>query len=261
MITFSRLGRYGRLGNQLFQYAMLRGVEASTGFEAVAPEGFAIKGLDLRMPQKNVFPGQMPIFRERGIDFEPAAFGVNDGTDFLGYFQTEKYFEHISANIRKEFSLPPGLMGSVEEKIHGMRDDRPLISCHVRRGDYLVESAVHPVMDVGYYERAASLLPDDLGQPGQARWIVCSDDIAWCRRNLMFLGDVVFSEATGATAALFDLWLMAKCDHHVIANSSLSWWAAWLGNNGHVVAPKRWFGTEGPSGTQADLLPSSWLTT
>jgi hypothetical protein len=128
------------------------------------------------------------------------------------------------------------------------------VSIHVRRGDYLSFPEHHPPLTMDYYREAMSRFPG-------ARFLVFSDDPGWCLLNFRDAGYQV-EISTGRTAAE-DMALMASCDHHIIANSSFSWWSAWLNRNPskRVIAPDpktRWFGPAKKGWNTADLLPAAW---
>ena len=127
------------------------------------------------------------------------------------------------------------------------------MSLHVRRGDYLVEARLPPGVRHEYYDRGLDYLQERFGR---LRVVVFSDDIRWCRKAFRGRG---YRFSTGNDLGT-DMCLMSRCEHHVIANSSYSWWAAWLNPSAEkvVIAPRTWFGPEGPQDTQ-DLLPPEWL--
>jgi hypothetical protein len=137
-------------------------------------------------------------------------------------------------------------------------DETESICVHVRRGDYVSNRAAadfHGTCSTAYYKSAVARIARNMEKP------VCyifSDDPDWVRRELLFDIPAVIVDVNGPAQAHQDLWLMAACRHYVIANSSLSWWGAWLGrySNKFVVAPSRWFLTNDKS--TVDLLPSAW---
>jgi hypothetical protein len=166
---------------------------------------------------------------------------------FDGYWQSEKYFKGAEQIIRNELSPTKEIAEKLKSPIHAAQN---FISLHIRRTDYLKFSAIHPVLPVEYYERAVEAI-------GKYDYIlVFSDDIEWCRDNLRF-ERMIFSEHRKEVE---DLWLMSLCTHHIIANSSFSWWGAWLNNNPlkKVVAPARWFGNQLQVSMQ-DIIPDNWI--
>ena len=180
-----------------------------------------------------------PSFEYRGIPYHPHMC-------LQGYFQSEKYFVHNREKILDLFEL------SVPIKYEGLFvHDVPLVSVHVRRGDYLKFSKFHPPCSMDYYEAALR----NLDMP-KATLVVFSDDIEWCKNN--FSTTCIFVEGNSDVE---DLSLMSKCDHHIIANSSFSWWGAWMNSHPEkeVIAPLRWFGANGPSKITKDLYCDGWI--
>jgi hypothetical protein len=172
--------------------------------------------------------------------------------DLHGYFQTEKYFADAADAVRGEFAFHPATVVEAEQRLASISE--PRLSVHVRRGDYVDQANFHPPCEVGYYAAALARMPP------QWRVILFSDDIAWCRDQEVFAGErFVFSDGASNVT---DLCMMSLCDHHIIANSSFSWWGAWLGRNPEkrVTAPDRWFGPSYARLDTRDLLPGDWLT-
>lgn len=167
------------------------------------------------------------------VDFTPM-----DGTIYSGYFQSEKYFTHEFA----QWLFEPTFSIDQYDYFQGKT-----CSIHVRRGDYLFRQLWHPVLPMSYYEDAMGMVMAD-------RYLVFSDDIEWCREN--FRGDqFVFPDLVNYV----ELYLMAKCDCNIIANSSFSWWGAYLGvKDKMVIAPKLWFGPAA-SVNDRDLVPDRWI--
>ncbi len=120
----------------------------------------------------------------------------------------------------------------------------------MRRGDYVWLSHIHPVQPLAYYQRAVELMGD------YQRMLVFSDDLPWCRENFSF-NNMTFVEGQ---SDMDDLWMMGLCKHNIIANSSFSWWGAWLNENHakKVVAPKLWFGNAATMDTK-DIVPAKWI--
>lgn len=235
-ITFARLGKYGRLGNQLFQIAAVVGLVRRHGGRFRLPrweyaEDFHLDGC---------FDDQIRFrkqYDEPQFDYAPIPYSRS--LNLQGYFQSEKFFAHCKDEIKQLFSFrnPP-------------TRQEGYVSIHVRRGDY-VNNAFYTALPCAYYMKALEKLN------GQ-RVLVFSDDIAWCKRE--FTGnEFEFSEGE---RDVDDLAIMAACDDHVIANSSFSWWAAYLGRNDQrrVVAPNLWFGEAYPDDpTAPDLIPVEWM--
>lgn len=155
-----------------------------------------------------------------------------------GYFQSWKYFDNCKDYIKEILSPNP-----VEDL-----SDRCCI--HVRRGDYLNYPNHHPIQSMQYYMSAAERIP-------VKKFVVFSDDAPWCRQN--FKGNEF--EINDTASLLSDFRKMISCSHFIIANSSFSWWPAWLSKNESkvVVAPRNWFGPALPKNPTTDLLPPEWI--
>jgi hypothetical protein len=165
-----------------------------------------------------------------------------------GYFQSEKYFNHNRNSILDLFSIDDNSKNYIKNKYDDILNKKTC-SVHVRRGDYLNLPNHHPVCSLDYYNKTIEMMDVDL-------FLVFSDDIEWCRKN--FIGDkFIFIDEN---PDYIDIWLMSLCDNNIIANSSFSWWGAWLNQNENktVIAPKQWFGSAIQHNTN-DLIPETWL--
>ena len=163
-----------------------------------------------------------------------------------GFFQSEKYFKKHKKEI---FKIPPKIKDKIEQK-YSQYLNMNCLSIHVRRGDYLNYPDHHPPLPVEYYEKAMNSLPET------DFYLVFGDDIDWCKEN--FTGDkFIFIENE---KDYIELYLMSMCNNHIIANSSFSWWGAWLSDNIEkmVVAPKKWFGNKIKENSD-DIIPEGWL--
>ena len=124
-----------------------------------------------------------------------------------------------------------------------------MIGLHIRRTDYVQKQDYHPLCDMDYYERALEKLPKDIPV------VVVSDDPKWCEKQELFAPDrFMISESDDN---LIDMCILTLCNYHVIANSSFSWWGAWLAESNKVIAPKTWFG---PAANldDSDIVPEEW---
>jgi hypothetical protein len=240
MISFAD-GYWGWLGNQMFQYAATRALGLRRGVESCFPrnEPDLFKMFPLKAAPKPSGGILNNIYHEQHFHFDPKVLDLPDGTTLAGYFQSERYFADFGKTIREEFSAPEFLLPVFPS----------LVSVHVRRGDYLRIAAHHPPLTTDYYREAMSLFP-------KHDFLVFGDDLNWARDNLSGKG-VAFSFGRGA---LEDMALMSRCAHHIIANSSFSWWGAWMNlmPDKRVIAPKRWFGPAKADWDVKDLLPEGW---
>lgn len=200
--------------------------------------------------------GANPVFqRERGQGYNPAFEKFPDNSYLHGYWQCERYFAHISDEIRRAFTFktPPSPENlSMAKQI----SDSNAISLHVRRGDYVTLDA-HGVCSQAYYLAALEKLAPFL--KGEPTIYVFSDDPQWSKDNLKLPYQKKVVDINGPEGDYEDMRLMSQCQHNIIANSSFSWWAAWLNQSPDrlVVGPARWFAN--PALKNPDILPSDWL--
>jgi hypothetical protein len=172
----------------------------------------------------------------------------------IGSFQSEKYFIDYREEILNLFQLPDEAKQKVSEYLNniGVNPNRKLTSIHIRRGDYLKFSQFHALCSVEYYNEAISIIKNY----GDSDFIFISDDIEWVKEN--FNGDGYFY--SDLNDDILDLTLQTICDNNIIANSSFSWWGAWLNQSEDkkVIAPKEWFGPAGHKDIQ-DVIPNNWV--
>lgn len=171
-------------------------------------------------------------------------------TNFVGYFQCERYFLPLRERLLSEFRLRDPPSRFLELKAEILR--QCAVSLHVRRGDYVQLAETLGVCGLGYYHAAMRQMRERLGNPV---FYVFSDDIPWTREAFAGESDCRFVEEPWGNSAC-DMMLMATCRHHIIANSTYSWWGAWLDPNPDktVIAPARWL----TSGERTDIVPEDW---
>jgi hypothetical protein len=175
-----------------------------------------------------------------------------------GFWQSEKYFADAEDIIRSEISFrfpPSGLNHELAEMIGSAQS----VSIHVRRGDYIASPQtfhIHGVCSINYYRECVDRISGLLSRP---HFFVFSDDPVWCKENLSFLSPATFISHNHGKRGYEDLRLMSLCKHHIIANSSFSWWGAWLSSFSEktVFAPAQWF--RDASIDTRDLIPDSWI--
>ena len=279
MIGFDHLGNLGRLGNQMFEFAALRGIAAHHGYDICIPpaEHEGIENYSLHdcfkldhIPTRFIATeryAQEPHFHFSKELFE----GCPDNVSLYGFFQTEKYFANATDIVRKDFTFHDNILQPCADFMSQYADQEPIM-LHVRRGDanltdprgfkwsYTQCSHQHPPQTLEYYGEALSHFDKD--QPV----IVFSDSPEWVQEQEFFGGDrFVISVpedkySDGSYEPYIDLCLMSLCSHAIIANSSLSWWGAWLQNGeGKVVAPKRWYGPAYADKDLSDLYCKDWI--
>ena len=268
MIGFNYLGKMGQLGNQMFQYASLRGIAKNRGYDFCIPyhkdvfdDGIGNKlRIELFDPfmMSNVTQSNIAIIdsgdprTEGGHNFNEVLFNTcPDNVSLHGYFQTEKYFKHIEDEIKQDFTFKNEIALICKHRMSTMLTP---IALHIRRGDYLKNSAYHNNLGLDYYAEA-------LDKFDKSRTVIIfSDDPQWCKEQELFSEDR-FLVAEG-NSSYVDLCLMSLCSDFIIANSSFSWWGAWLSKavNKKVVAPEKWFGPNNSHLVTYDITPDEWVT-
>jgi hypothetical protein len=264
MISFNQLGNLGRLGNQMFQYASLRGIAANRGFDFCIPPKSYFGVVDPNVKNSNVdihntfniSHTQTEVTHYKSVEeslygFDEELFNnCEDEIDLVGYFQSEKYFKHIEEDIRKDFTFSKELVKNCSDFIDEIDSNREVISLHIRRGDYLSLQSFHPTPPIEYYEEALKQLPN-------SPVLIFSDDPEWCLNQPLFESDrFLISELNTAD---FDMCIMTMCKYHIMANSSFSWWASWLSKSENVIAPKVWFGPSLSHKDTSDLYCDGWI--
>ena len=267
MIGFNYLGKMGQLGNQMFQYASLRGIAKNRGYDFCIPyhnevfdDGIGNKlRIELFNPfvMSNVTQSNIAIVdngdprTEGGHNFNETLFNTcPDNVSLHGYFQSEKYFKHIEDEIRQDFTFKNEIAVICK---HRMSTIHTPIALHIRRGDFLINSANHYNLSLDYYEKALNHFDDS--RPV----LILSDDPEWCKKQELFVEER-FLIAEG-NDSYTDLCLMSLCSDFIIANSSFSWWGAWLSKakDKKVIAPAQWFGPNNAHLDTSDLFPSDWI--
>lgn len=176
---------------------------------------------------------------------------------FSGYWQSEKYFESIQDKVRKVFKFKEPKSPHVITILNDIRESEA-VSIHVRRGDYLSNNHVYRNLNEdGFYEKAISLINERIPN---AKFFVFSDDSEWCEQIFTEENSCVVDCNTGDNSYL-DMFLMTQCKHNIIANSSFSWWGAWLNEHQDkiVISPKEWFATNSIENCMDDILPEDWI--
>ena len=179
-----------------------------------------------------------------------------DACYLMGNWQSERYFVHIMDTIRSDFrfrTAPAGKNAELAELI----SNTTAVSLHIRRGDIAVDPtslAVHGLCSLDYYRKAIEYVAPKLAKP---EFVIFSDDMHWVRENLHVSYPCYYVNNNKGLESFNDMRLMSMCQHHIIANSSFSWWGAWLNPSKEkiVVAPQRWFAANYDS---SDIVPSSW---
>lgn len=270
----------GRLGNQMFQFASTLGVAENINVEARFPlencsnsqmSGPFDPNLGHNMgvkcdliecfdidPSYFIPAGEIPVryvYHEQDFGYNKEIENLVDFCSLQGYFQTEKYFIGHKDLILSQFDFKQPYKDAASAYVENIRNNSKssrIASIHVRRGDYVMSPDHHPVCSLEYYEKAIY----EIEQGEDVKFIVFSDDPEWCRG--VFSGDsYVISDLNNP---YIEMCAMSMCDDNIIANSSFSWWGAWLntGKNKKVIAPSRWFGPLLNKNT-SDIYCQDWI--
>ncbi len=284
---------HGGLGNQMFQYAAARALAHRLAAEVCldvtevtgnSMRQYALDAFNIRAevgtademmafhPQSRgqslpfiralrrslLGYGAYTVYREKHFHYDPTFVTLHGDVYLDGYWQSERYFADIEAELRREFEFRASVSDEYAWLVNRLAQPNS-VSVHVRRGDYVSDPAIsrlHGAVDFSYYLRAANIIAERCAKPS---FFVFSDDSQWVRENFHLQApfELVAPDMTNPAE---DLRLMSLCAHHIISNSTFSWWGAWLANhrNQIVVAPKRWFATD--EHDTRDIVPERWIT-
>ena len=284
------MGKYivrltGGLGNQMFQYAFSQALQAQgkevsvdlswydkfdahNGYEldsvfGIKPILAAIKDCRrLGYNQYDVYHRFRAKYlpkktyhrqdTETALKYDSTLFSLDEGY-FAGYYQSEKYFDNIKSQIRKEFSFKNTVVNGQNLKYAEKMRNTESVSIHVRRGDYVNNSLYEGICTEDYYKQAIDFTKES--KP-DAKFFIFSNDIAWCKEK--FGNQAEYVEGNIGQTSWVDMYLMSCCKHHIIANSSFSWWGAWLGERegSIIIAPVHWLnGVE-----DTDVVSKRWIS-
>ena len=295
MITYSKLGEYGRMGNQLFQYAMLKVVSLERGYKMKIPDPNTVEcqNQKCQLDQFNIkcdylSDGDMPTIQHRFVEpnhskFWPQVFLVKDNTDFMGYYQNYLYFAKYEKQIREEFKLNIDLENYAKEYVGNLKKkNEQIISVHFRRGDAVKvpRGETRPGMSYDYFGKNDVLSKEsvfgkyffnaiDNFNNNNIKFLVFSGgtrkgfkhnqgDMKWCRNNIK---DNRFLFCEGHND-IEDFAIMKSCDHNIITHStSYGYWAAFLNENVDkiVYAPKN-YTIPDDGRVQQGFYPKTWKT-
>lgn len=283
----------GGLGNQMFQYAAGRALSLASNqplsFDLIGFENYRLHhGFELQrvfnldvneadtqivqdmlgwrsncLVKKILKRSQFAPFRghkfvvEPHFHYWPGLISLAGDSYLVGYWQSEQYFKAFENTVRQDFIFRDPLVGRNSDFALEMKDKQS-VSLHVRRGDYVSNPKNRKVMNLcepDYYMRAIAHIAKQVSDP---TFYIFSDDPDWVERHLpMKFSNVIVSHNRGKDSYI-DMQLMSLCKHHIIANSSFSWWGAWLNSdkNKIVVAPQKWFVNEHQV---RDLFPPGWV--
>lgn len=275
MIGMNILGKNGRLGNQMFQYASLVGIAKNMNYSFCIPNH----------KDATHFGNAISSHHQLQHCFEMSYLGDNfgyidgdevelhqyefceelfnecpDNVTLKGYFETEKYFKNAEKEIREDFVFRAKISNEVND-IFSEHLKKDPVSIVVRRFsdtyDYPGVENNHYNLPIEYYEKSINML-------GKNRtYIICSNDVKWCKEQDIFKSEnFIINDFLSNTTMKghFDLCLISNCSDHIVANSSFSWWGAWLSKNKNktVIAPSTWFGKNQSFLDTKDLIPNQW---
>jgi len=268
----------GGLGNQMFQYAMAKSISIKTNDTFKLDISFYPKQT-LRKYELNLFnieeniakPENIitKIFRKIGLNFnnyyiekeicnfDSNVFAYKDNIILDGYWQNEEYFRNIKNEIIKDFIPKNDISNEAKLYLKQIQEIENSVSIHIRRGDYVQDSTTninHGICSIEYYKKSISYIENKLEN---ITYFIFSDDIAWCKENFDFIENKIFIENT--KSAMDDLELMKNCHHNIIANSTFSWWGAWLGDykDKIVIVPQIWFTK--PQWQDKNIACKNWI--
>lgn len=259
-ISFQMLGG---LGNILFPYA--NALSLAKDFNLDLKLFYNHQGILHTHPQdyKDIFfksktllnqdqLSDFSIIQENNFTYGKIVPNKNENVFLTGYFQSYKYFDHNRNIILNQFS-PSDELNKNLLKEHYILNYENTVSIHVRRGNYSSLSEYHNLLDFDYYKKAMEFFPD-------ANFIIFSDDIEFCAENFSRFSNKNIHFINNKKDYL-DLFCMSLCGNHIIANSTFSWWGAWLNKseNKKVIAPNKWFGPSNSHLSTKDLIPEDWI--
>ncbi|MBI4232781.1 alpha-1,2-fucosyltransferase [Candidatus Peregrinibacteria bacterium] len=274
----------GGLGNQMFQYAVGRSLSLKNKTDVVFDISsfqndalrdyqlhvFNISGSVLSIPLSRLlnlynrfFPYKLPGINYHYVRWLSSFFNQDilkkKGIIYLeGYWQCEDYFKQIREILKKDFTLRYKLDAKNKSLLKVIQHS-PSVAVHVRRGDYVVNPLTHKyhgTCSLGYYHRSFQMMAQRVSSP---HFFIFSDDMAWTKQNLKIHFPTTYVDINGRKEEHKDLMLMANCRHFIIANSSFSWWGAWLSENKNkiVFSPDKWFNQK----NEGNTVPQSWIRT
>ena len=198
------------------------------------------------------------IVEKYPFKFDKNIFHCKDKSYLKGYWQNEKYFKNIKDILNVEFRVKTPLIGKNYDLAQVIQNNNS-VAIHVRREDYITDSITadtHGTCSLDYYKDSIHLMNQRIKDP---QYFIFSDDISWAKKNLGEISQIPYAEHNNTNSDYEDLRLMYLCKHNIIANSSFSWWGAWLNMNPAkiVIAPQIWLKT--PTIYSRRHLPKEWF--
>ena len=245
----------GGLGNQMFQYAYAKALEMRgydvkldiSGFKKYKLHGgYQLDKYNINLDNANKYSvlfskiNPLKTLKEDNLLFNSKLLSLKGNEYVKGYFQTEKYFLQIRETLIKQFIINTEIKDSTKNYKKKITEAENSCSIHIRRGDYVTNNksnSIHGTCSLDYYKQAIKIIEDKYKN---ITFFIFSDDISWTKENLNLVNAIYIDHKCLPHE---DIYLMSLCKHNITANSSFSWWAAWLNENisKTVVAPKQWF--------------------
>lgn len=284
----------GGLGNQMFQYAAARNMairnkmevklDISALLDKSPRENFTFRDYELevfnikseiasseeikrflpetldfnfRIKQKLGFTN---VIKEHNHKVSSKYFSNSSECYLWGYWQNDKYFESVSNQIIQDFTVKDNYYRSSFLEFQHEVQSCNSVAIHIRRGDYVLNEAInkrHGSCSIDYYLKSIELIKRKVADP---KLYIFSDDLEWSKRNIITDLPTTFSENSENKVSFEDMYLMSLCKHNIIANSSYSWWGAWLNQNKEkiVIAPNHWFNNKKENNRRLKALPDNW---
>ncbi len=205
--------------------------------------------------------GHKKTYQEKGILYNKKVESLTTPIYLKGFWQSEKYFHTYKDEIRESFQFDIDSC-RVNKEIANAIQSCNAVSVHVRRGDYITNQEnfkKHGVCDMNYFSRAFTLIEERIENP---TYVVFTDDIEWVKKELLPIRkDAFVVDGNNNSNSWIDMYLMTLCKHNIIANSTFSWWGAWLNNNLEkvIIAPEKWFALTHLNEQSTDLIPAEWI--
>lgn len=277
----------GGLGNQMFQWAFAHALEKKMGIKIFLDMSYFAKKyarpyelgifnlecnsvkdfctkfkIDVLWRFRRKLDGKsflgLNLYSEPCFEYDQNLFKVKPNTFIEGFFQTEKYLAGVEDEISTAFNFRPEPDENNLKMIEKIQSTNS-VSLHIRRGDYVQKKHFqnkYATCSLDYYKNGVQYIAKSIENP---TLFIFSDDKEWVKENLNLPYETVFVDFNSGAKSYEDLRLMSLCKHNIIANSSFSWWGAWLNANSNkiVVAPQKWFNDE--SINQKDVIPETWV--
>jgi hypothetical protein len=245
----------------MFQVAAVLGMAKKMGLRYCIPYNESYYDVNYECINNSIFDGfdlDVPVLDPSELNFNKVEFPfhyidrkIDDFTDMVGYFQSERYFENAIDEVRAQFKFKQDVKDKID--LSKYPDPSKCTSMHIRLGDYMKKRYHHPVIPTSYWQNAVR-------EAGLDYIVIFSDDIEHAKRMFGEADQIVYSKEQDPFEALYH---MSLCKNNILCNSTFGWWGAWLGetnaNNKVVTAPKIWFGPGHTSFNPKDIIPDRWL--